>query len=53
LFLFGGYAHASETPNNNLYVMSTRDFSSTLLQTSGDVPSPVSDIVLRSPALPF
>jgi hypothetical protein len=37
LFLFGGYAHKSR---NDLYVISTQDFSTTLLQTSGDVPSP-------------
>jgi hypothetical protein len=38
LFLFGG-----ETPDrirNDLYVISTQDFSTTLLQTSGDVPGP-------------
>ena len=38
LFLFGGYVHGS--PSNDLYVFSTRDFSTTLLQTSGKVPSP-------------
>ncbi len=38
LFLFGGYAHGS--PHNDLYVFSTRDFSATLLQTSGETPSP-------------
>ncbi len=38
LFLFGGYAHNS--PRNDLYVLSTRDFSTTLLPTSGDTPSP-------------
>jgi hypothetical protein len=38
LFLFGGLVHKSST--NDLYVFSTRDFSTTLLQTSGDVPSP-------------
>ena len=32
--------HGSETSSNNLYVISTRDFSATLLQTSEDVPSP-------------
>jgi hypothetical protein len=39
LFLFGGI-----TPNrirNDLYVVSTRDFSTTLLKTSGDVPNPL------------
>jgi hypothetical protein len=40
LFLFGGYVHKSKSPSNDLYVISTRDFSTTLLQTSGDVPSP-------------
>jgi hypothetical protein len=32
--------HGSKAANNDLYVISTRDFSATLLQTSGDVPSP-------------
>jgi hypothetical protein len=40
LFLFGGYVHISESPSNDLYVISTRDFSTTLVQTRGDVPSP-------------
>ena len=40
LYLFGGYVHGSKTPSNDLYVISTRDFSTTLLQTSGEVPSP-------------
>jgi hypothetical protein len=40
LFLFGGYVYKSRTPNNDLYVISTQDFSTTLLKTSGDVPSP-------------
>jgi hypothetical protein len=40
LFLFGGYVHSPGSPSNDLYVISTRDFSITLLQTSGDVPSP-------------
>ncbi|KAI0283594.1 hypothetical protein BGY98DRAFT_911333 [Russula aff. rugulosa BPL654] len=40
LFLFGGYKHSSKSPSNDLYVISTRDFSTTLLQTSGDVPCP-------------
>ena len=41
LFLFGGCAryHASGI-SNDLYVISTRDFSATLLQTSGEVPAP-------------
>jgi hypothetical protein len=38
LFLFGGTAHNS--PHNDLYMISTRDLSATLLQTSGEVPSP-------------
>ena len=38
LFLFGGFAHSS--PHNDLYVFSTRDFSTTLLQTGGETPSP-------------
>jgi hypothetical protein len=40
LFLFGGYVHSSESPSNELYAVSTRDFSTTPLKTSGDVPSP-------------
>jgi len=42
LFLFGGYAHTNDryTRNDDLYVISTRDFSTTLLQTSGEIPSP-------------
>jgi hypothetical protein len=38
LFLFGGFINT--TSNNDLYVISTRDFSTTLLQTSGEVPGP-------------
>jgi hypothetical protein len=38
LFLFGGIAHGRI--QNDLYVISTRDFSTTLLKTSGNVPSP-------------
>ncbi len=38
LFLFGGYAHGSD--RNDLYVFSTRDFSTTLLPTSGEIPGP-------------
>jgi len=38
LFLFGGFLH--DRTSNDLYVISTRDFSTTLLQTSGEVPSP-------------
>src|SRR6267154_1112596 len=37
LFLFGGYVNRS---SSDLYLFSTRDFSTTLLQTSGEVPSP-------------
>ncbi len=40
LFLFGGYSLRSKSPTNDLYVISTRDFSTTLLKTSGDLPSP-------------
>jgi hypothetical protein len=40
LFLFGGYIHSCKSRSNDLYVISIRDFSTTLLQTSGDVPSP-------------
>ena len=40
LFLFGGYVHKYRAPSNGLYVLSTQDFSTTFLQTSGDVPSP-------------
>lgn len=38
LFLFGGYVHGSAS--SNLYAFSTRDFSTTLLQTSGEAPHP-------------
>ena len=38
LFLFGGSTH--DRLRNDLYMISTRDFSTTLMQTSGDVPSP-------------
>ena len=40
LFLFGGYAHRSSSARNDLYMISTRDFSTTLLRTSGDIPNP-------------
>jgi hypothetical protein len=40
LFLFGGYIDSPGSPSNNLYVFSTRDSSATLLETSGDVPTP-------------
>jgi hypothetical protein len=38
LFLFGGYERGCAS--SDLYVSSTRDFSTTLLQTSGEVPRP-------------
>jgi hypothetical protein len=38
LFLFGGWIH--NCANTDLFVFSTRDFSTTLLQTSGEVPTP-------------
>ena len=40
LYLHGGRRHDSKTPSNDLYLISTQDFSTTLLQTSGDVPCP-------------
>ena len=40
LFLFGGAALSSDPASNDLYTISTRDFSATLLKTSGDVPNP-------------
>ena len=40
LFLFGGYEQESACGSSHLYVFSTRDFSTTLLQTSGEVPTP-------------
>ncbi len=40
LFLFGGYVLTSGSVSNDLYVFSTRDFSTTLLRTSGEVPGP-------------
>jgi Kelch motif len=40
LYLSGGYVQGSKTLSNDLYVISTQSFSATLLQTSGDVPSP-------------
>ena len=53
LFLFGGYVHKYRAPSNGLYVLSTQDFSTTFLQTSGDVPAHVTDIVPCLPALSF
>ena len=38
LFLFGGDAYGDTS--SDLYVISTRDFTATLLQTSGEVPTP-------------
>jgi Galactose oxidase, central domain len=38
LFLFGGWVHSGAS--SDLYGFSTRDFSTTLLQTSGEVPTP-------------
>lgn len=38
LFLFGGLVR--ETVRNDLYLLSVRDLSATLLQTSGEIPSP-------------
>jgi hypothetical protein len=38
LFLFGGWAPGRAS--SDLYVFSTRDFFTTLLQTSGEVPTP-------------
>ena len=38
LFLFGGYVHGCAS--SDLYVFSTRDYSTTLLQPGGEVPSP-------------
>jgi len=40
LFLFGGYVHSSSSASNDLYMISTRDFSTNPLKTSGDVPNP-------------
>jgi hypothetical protein len=40
LFLFGGKTHCDDRKHNDLYVISTRDFSANLLQTSGVVPKP-------------
>ena len=40
-FLFGGFiGHVNRCASNDLYVFSTQDFSTTLLQTSGEVPTP-------------
>jgi hypothetical protein len=49
LFLFGG--NTDTTQSNDVYVISTRDFSATLLQTSGEVPSPRSGLSGHDAAL--
>ena len=38
MFLFGGLVH--DSARNDLYVFSTQCLAATLLQTSGDIPSP-------------
>ncbi|KZT01751.1 uncharacterized protein LAESUDRAFT_730922 [Laetiporus sulphureus 93-53] len=38
LYQFGGLVH--DTVRNELYLLSTRDLSATLLQTAGEIPSP-------------
>jgi hypothetical protein len=45
LFLFGGHVNGGRLQDlsSDLYVISTRDFSTTLLQTSGEVPTPRCD----------
>ena len=41
LFLFGGFiGHVRRCTSSDLYVISTKDFSTTLLETSGEVPTP-------------
>ena len=40
LFLFGGCVPSSDSASNDLYTFSTRDFSMTLLKTSGKTPDP-------------
>src|SRR6266566_670283 len=51
LFLFGGFIHS--TSSDDVYVISTRDFSTTLLQISGEVPRPrgAHDAALTSTSL--
>jgi hypothetical protein len=39
IFIFGCYVHSGATCSD-LYMFSTRDFSTTLIQTSGEVPIP-------------
>ena len=40
LFLFGGFRYTTRSASSDLYLFSTRDLSTTLLQTSGAVPDP-------------
>ena len=40
VFLFGGFTGHSYHTSSDVYVFSTRDFSATLLQTSGEAPTP-------------
>jgi hypothetical protein len=41
VFVFGGFiGHVDWCTSNDLYVFSTRDFSTTLLETSGEAPTP-------------
>jgi hypothetical protein len=53
LFLIGGFVERPWSLSNDLYVISTRDFTTTLLKTKGDVPSPRYGhrVVLTSTAL--
>jgi hypothetical protein len=55
LFLIGGFVKRPWSLSNDLYVISTRDFTTTVLQTKGDVPSPRYGhrLVLTSTALLF
>jgi Kelch motif len=51
LFLFGGYAQGCAS--GDLYVLSTRDFSTAILKTNGEAPSPraADDVALISTSL--
>jgi len=40
LFLFGGFVPRSLSPSNDLYVVSTRNFSTIPFKTSGNAPTP-------------
>jgi hypothetical protein len=40
VFLFGGFTGHSYHTSSDVYVFSTRDFSATLVQTSGEAPTP-------------